>query len=79
MWLLFSFVPGPIMTRLEQKTEIKNYSIESQAGPIQITDLKSGTEFNRILVLPNGRTVVEGGYINSWGDRIRIIGDHTDP
>jgi hypothetical protein len=79
LWFLFSIVPGPI-NRPEQKTEIKSYSVESQAGQIQVTDLKSGTEFNRIMVLPNGRTVVEAGYINSWGeDRIRIIGDRVDP
>jgi hypothetical protein len=61
LWLLFAIVPGPLMTKPEQKTEIRNYTVESAAGPIQITDLKSGTEFNRILILPNGRTVVEGG------------------
>ena len=50
MCALFHFVPGPIVSRPERKTEIRNYSVESQACPIQITDLKSGTEFNRIPV-----------------------------
>jgi hypothetical protein len=64
-WLLSVFLPGPIMTRAEQKPEIRNYSIQTETGPIQVTDLKRATEFNRILLLPNGRTVVEAGYINS--------------
>ena len=80
MWLLFHFSPAVSISAPEQKQQIRHYSVESAGGPIEITDLFSGTEFNRIIMLPSGRTVVEGGYVNSWGEqRIRIIGDRIDP
>jgi hypothetical protein len=44
-------------------------------GSLYVTDLRTGTEFNRVLKLPDGKFVVEGGYIDSWGEHeIRIIG-----
>ena len=40
-----------------------------------VTGLRAGTELNRILKLPDGKFVVEGGYIDLWGEHeIRIIG-----
>lgn len=78
--LLFHFLPGPNLPLISaplQKTLVHSW----QAGEIQVTDLRSGTEFNRILQFPNGKTVVESGYVNHWGeDQIRIIGDRAaDP
>ena len=44
-------------------------------GTLYVTDLRTDTEFNRVLKLPDGKFVVEDGYIDSWGEReIRIIG-----
>ena len=67
-------------TNAWQKTEIRNYTVESAAGPIQITDLKERDGIqpdSDFTEWPHGG---RGGYVNSWGeDRIRIIGDHTDP
>jgi hypothetical protein len=66
----------------EQKTETRSYTISTAAGAsIVVTDLKSGTEFNRILQFPDGRVVVESGWVNHWGeDQIRIIGGRSaDP
>jgi len=34
-------------------------------GTLFITDIRTGTEFNRILKLPDGKFVVEGGYIEN--------------
>jgi hypothetical protein len=77
-WALSAFLmpSGYIQVKPEQKPKIEEFS----AGDIRVIDLRSGTEFNRILIFPNGRTVVEAGYVNSWGEqRIRIIGERIDP
>jgi hypothetical protein len=83
IWSLTRLVPTGLPFRApEQKTETRSYTISTAAGAtIVVTDLKSGTEFNRILQFPDGRVVVESGWINHWGeDQIRIIGGRTaDP
>jgi hypothetical protein len=61
--------------RPEKPRLIERYSIETPRGPIAVTEIRSGDEFNRILQLPDGETVAEAGYLNSWGERkINLIG-----
>src|ERR1700746_2998056 len=73
---LLSKIPGSVLSEFrapEQKTETRSYTVTTAAGvSITVTDLKSGTEFNRILQFPDGRVVVESGWVNHWGeDQIR--------
>jgi len=75
-----SLPTGYIQVKAEQKPLLERQTVTTAAGPIEIIDLRSGTEFNRIIALPNGHYVVEGGYVNSLGEqRIRIIGRGQDP
>jgi hypothetical protein len=77
MWLVGNLLPV-MPFPAERKNEIRSWTIALEKGAIEVTDIKSGTEFNRILQFPNGRIVVESGYINRWGeDQIRIIGDRS--
>jgi hypothetical protein len=83
--LVFFIIPktmptGYIQIKPEQKPHLERQTLSSVAGPIEIIDLRSGTEFNRLIVFPDGHHVVEGGYVNSLGEqRIRMIGRQQDP
>jgi hypothetical protein len=58
-----------------KKQRIQNYTIETTAGPILVTTIRSGTEFTRILQLPNQQAFIEAGWVNSWGEeQVRMIG-----
>jgi hypothetical protein len=82
--LFFHLMPKPWLdlTRApEQPSITRSYILPGREGeaPIQVTEQRSGTEFNRILQFPNGRIVVESGWVNRWGeDQIRIIGNNRD-
>jgi len=82
--LLFYIIPkslptGYLQIKPEQKPVVERQTITTAAGPVEIIDLRSGTEFNRIIAFPDGKYVVEGGYVNSHGEqRIRIIGRGAD-
>jgi hypothetical protein len=59
----------------EKNRTIKTYAIPTPRGDIQVTELRSGTEFNRIIQMPGGAVVAEGGWVNRWGEeQIRMIG-----
>jgi hypothetical protein len=83
--LMFFVIPkilptGYIQVKPEEKPHLERETLSSAAGPIEVIDLRSGTEFNRIILFPDGRAVVEGGYVNSLGEqRIRMIGREQDP
>jgi hypothetical protein len=44
------------------------WSIDSPQGQIQVVDIISGTEFLRIVTMPNGSTVAASGWVNSWDE-----------
>jgi hypothetical protein len=59
----------------EKKFSLEQRQIDTSIGRINVIDLRSGTEINRILLMPDGRVVVESVYINGWGEQqIRLIG-----
>lgn len=62
--------------RESEKTRvIKNYTLQTPRGDIAVTEIRSGTEFNRILQLPGGSVIAEAGWVNQWGEeQIRMIG-----
>jgi hypothetical protein len=63
----------------EKERVIKTYAIPTPRGEILVTELRSGTEFNRILQMPGGATIAEGGWVNRWGEeQIRMIGPSKD-
>jgi hypothetical protein len=67
-------VPADALSRPQQKTLTNSFTVKSAGGDIEVIDLKSGTEFNRILIFPDGHAVVESGWVNHWGEeQIRII------
>jgi hypothetical protein len=76
VWMILSsqVASGPLRTP-EKKFSLEEHQIDTSIGRINIIDLRSGTEINRILLMPNGRVVVESVYINNWGEQqIRLIG-----
>jgi hypothetical protein len=59
----------------EKQRKIVTYTIQTPKGEIAVTELRSGTEFNRILQMPDGKVVAEAGWVNRWGEeQIRMIG-----
>jgi hypothetical protein len=59
----------------EKPRQIEQYTIDTSRGPINVIEIRSGTEFNRILQMPDGQAIPEAGYINSWGEhKINLIG-----
>jgi hypothetical protein len=72
--LPFPSPTGYIQIKPEQKPVVESRVVDSKAGPIEIIDLRSGTEINRIILLPNGQAIAEGLYFNSLGEqRVRLI------
>jgi hypothetical protein len=59
----------------------ENQSVNTPAGSLQITTLRTGDFFTRVLTLPNGQAFVESGYVNSWGEMHveRVAGSGTRP
>jgi hypothetical protein len=59
----------------EKQRKIVTYTIQTPKGEIVVTELRSGTEFNRILQMPDGKVIAEAGWINRWAEeQIRMIG-----
>jgi hypothetical protein len=59
----------------EKPRQIEQYTIDTPRGPIAVTEIRSGTEFNRLLQLPDGQSIAESGHVNNWGERqIDMIG-----
>jgi hypothetical protein len=59
----------------EKPRLIEQYTIDTLQGSIAVTEIRSGTEFNRLLQMPDGWTKAEAGYVISWGERkINLIG-----
>jgi hypothetical protein len=59
----------------EKPRQIEQYTINTPRGPIAVTEIRSGTEFNRLLQLPDGQSIAEDGRVNNWGERqIDMIG-----
>jgi hypothetical protein len=73
-----SFMLPPLSDRLaavREKHSVENYTIQTPEGPIEVTTIRSGTEFNRILQMTGGQAVAEAGWVNQWGEeQIRMIG-----
>jgi hypothetical protein len=53
----------------EKPRQIEQYTIESPHGDITAIEIRSGTEFQRVLLLPDGAAVNTSGHVNSWGER----------
>jgi hypothetical protein len=76
VWMILSsqVASGP-WRAAEKKFSLEERQIDTSAGRIDVIDLRSGTEINRILLMPDGRMVVESVYINNWGEQqVRLIG-----
>jgi hypothetical protein len=59
--------------RAELPRAIESFEIGSD---ITVTDIRTGTEFTRIIRGPNGQLVVKSGWINRWGEHeIRTLDD----
>jgi hypothetical protein len=54
--------------RAEAQRKTHAWSIDSPQGQIQVVDIISGTEFLRIITMPNGSTVTASGWVNSWDE-----------
>jgi len=67
IWLMATRpFPGLPVTAPMKPTVIETQEVQlAGGGTLFITDIRTGTEFNRILKLPDGKFVVEGGYIEN--------------
>jgi hypothetical protein len=55
--------------RLRANPVIEQYTIETSQGTVAVTEIRSGTEFERVVLLPNGAVLNTSGHVNSWGER----------
>jgi hypothetical protein len=37
-------------------------------GYIEVVDIRDGTEFTRVITMPNGATIAGSGYVNSGNE-----------
>lgn len=52
-----------------QRAELPRKIESFEIGPdITVTDIRTGTEFTRIIRGPNGQIVVISGWVNRWGE-----------
>ena len=54
--------------KADAKRATRLWSIDSPQGHIEVVDIRDGTEFTRIITMPNGATIAASGYINSWNE-----------
>ena len=57
----------------EQVQRIERTNVDTAGGQIEIIDLRTGTEFDRIIRTSDGQIFIQSGWINHWGEhQIRL-------
>jgi hypothetical protein len=70
---------GDRVQKAQKERSVATYVVPTAHGDILVTEFRSGTEFNRILQMPNGSTIAEAGWVNQWNEeQIRMIGPVTN-
>jgi nitrite reductase/ring-hydroxylating ferredoxin subunit len=66
-----SFAPLDLSGRLvraESRRQTHSFSIDSEQGRVMVLDITTGSEFLRIITMPNGTTIVASGWVNQWDE-----------
>jgi hypothetical protein len=77
-----SFPPLDLSSRLvraEARRKTHSFSVDSEQGRVIVLDITTGSEFLRIITMPNGTTIATSGWANQWDEeqvRERAINQH---
>ena len=66
-----SFAPLDLSGRLvraEARRKTHSFSIDSEQGRVIVLDITTGSEFLRIIKMPNGTTIAASGWVNQWDE-----------
>ena len=66
-----SFAPLDLSGRLvraEARRKTHSFSIDSEQGRVIVLDITTGSEFLRIITMPNGTTIAASGWVNQWDE-----------
>ena len=66
-----SFAPLDLSSRLvraEVRRKTHSFSIDSEQGRVMVLDITTGSEFLRIITMPNGTTIAASGWVNQWDE-----------
>ena len=56
------------LVRAEARRKTHSFSIESEQGRVMVLDITTGSEFLRIITMPNGTTIATSGWVNQWDE-----------
>jgi hypothetical protein len=67
------------LVRAEARRKTHSFSIDSEQGKVMVLDITTGSEFLRIITMPNGVTIAASGWVNQWNEeqvRELVINQH---
>ena len=67
------------LVRAEARRKTHSFSIDSEQGRVIVLDITTGSEFLRIITMPNGTTIAASGWVNQWDEeqvRDLVINQH---
>jgi hypothetical protein len=56
------------LVRAEARRKTHSFSIDSEQGRVMVLDITTGSEFLRIITMPNGTTIAASGWVNQWDE-----------
>jgi hypothetical protein len=77
-----SFPPLDLSSRVvraEARRKTHSSSIDSEQGKVMVLDITTGSEFLRIIAMPNSVTIAASGWANQWDEeqvRELVISQH---
>jgi hypothetical protein len=79
-----SFAPLDLsgrLTRAEARRKTHSFSIDSEQGRVMVLDITTGSEFLRIITMPNGTTIAASGWVNQWDEEQvrKLVMDQHQP
>ena len=67
------------LVRAEARRKTHSFSIDSEQGRVTVLHITTGSEFLRIITMPNGTTIAASGWVNQWDEeqvRELVIDQH---
>jgi hypothetical protein len=56
------------LVRAEVRRKTHSFSIDSEQGRVMVLDITTGSEFLRIITMPNGTTIAASGWVSQWDE-----------
>ena len=56
------------LARAEARRKTHSFSTDSEQGGVMVLDITTGSEFLRIITMPNGTTIAASGWVNQWDE-----------